>query len=149
MIEKLEMLPGDFHGARTAYSSNSVFIAILTNPKVEYDPEVIGSAIFSTDFGSINPPGPSFGFGVIVLTGNEGDGKVAISDLKVREDDDGKKLTQSSLKGSLEEYFDGFFIVNKTDKCIRQIKFGAFWELFKDENEYKLVQFCEFEPDDE
>ena len=88
----MKLFEGEFKGQRTAYSANCMFIAILTNPKVKYDHEVIGEAIFPDGFGAMDPPGPCAGFGAIVLTDDEEDGKVVIADLKGREDDKGKIL---------------------------------------------------------
>jgi len=148
VIKNLKMFEGEFHGARTAYSANGMFIVILTNPKVKYDHEVIGAAIFPEGFGAMDPPGPSSGFGAIVLTDDEDDGRVVIADLKVRENDDGKKLSKKAIKDSLKEYIDGFFVVDKVAKCIRQVKFAEFYKLFGDGTEYTLIHFCEFEPDE-
>ncbi|MSQ87603.1 MAG: hypothetical protein EXR10_12385, partial [Alphaproteobacteria bacterium] len=96
----MKMFEGEFKGQRTAYSANCMFIALLTNPKVKYDHEAIGEAIFPDGFGAMDPAGPSSGFGAIVLTDNEEDGKVVIADLKEREDDDGKKKSESAIKKS-------------------------------------------------
>ena len=147
MIKTVKLFEGEFKGQRTAYSANCMFIAILTNPKVKYDHEVIGEAIFPDGFGAMDPPGPSAGFGAIVLTDDEEDGKVVIADLKGREDAKGKIKSERAIKKSLKEYFDGFFVVNKTEKCIIQISFEEFYKLFKEESDYKLVHFCEFSPD--
>ena len=147
MIKTVKLFEGEFKGQRTAYSANCMFIALLTNPKVKYDHEAIGEAIFPDGFGAMDPPGPSSGFGAIVLTDDEENGKVVIADLKEREDDDGKKKSESAIKKSLKDYFDGFFVVEKTEECMRQISFEKFYKLFKEGSEYKLVHFCEFSPD--
>jgi hypothetical protein len=147
MIKMVKMFDGEFHGARTAYSSNSIFIAILTNPGVKYDFELIGEKIFPEGFGCINPPGPGFGFGDILLSDDEESGLVTLSSLKNRLNGDGKKLTKKALKESLEEYFDAFFVVEKSAKHIRQVEFDFFYQLLNEGKDYELVQICEFEPD--
>jgi hypothetical protein len=149
MISKVKFLTKKFHGSRTAYSSSSIFVAILSDAKQKYDHEIIGKAIFPNGFGCINPPGPSFGFGTIVLKDNEDDGKVKISILKKRKDYDGKNVSSAELKSSLGEYFDGFFIFNKKDQCLLQISFDIFYTYFNDAKEFDTVHFCEFEPDEE
>ena len=149
MISKVKLLTKKFHGGRTAYSSSSIFIAILANIKQKYDPESIGESIFPTGFGCINPPGPSFGFGSIVLTDDEEDGKVKISALKQRKDEDGNKIKPTELKNSLSEYFDGLFVVNSKDECLEQVSFDVFFKFFEDSKEYELIHFCEFEPDED
>lgn len=106
MVSKVKFLTKKFKGSRTAYLSNSIFIAILSDTKQKYDHEIIGKAIFANGFGCINPPGPSFGFGTIILKDNEEDGKVKISILKKRKDYDWKSFTSAELKGSLSEYFN-------------------------------------------
>ena len=149
MITKVKLSSKKFHGSRTAYSSNSIFIAILSDAKQKYDHEIIGESVFPNGFGCINPPGPSFGFGTIVLKDNEENGKVKISILKKRKDYDGKSVTPAELKSSLSEYFDGFFIFSSKDQCISQIPFDTFYTYFIDANEFDTVHFCEFEPDEE
>ena len=104
MIKTVKLFEGEFKGQRTAYSANCMFIAILTNLKVKYDHEVIGEAIFPDGFGAMDPPGPSAGFGAIVLTDDEEDGKVVIADLKDREDAKGKIKSERAIKKSLKEY---------------------------------------------
>jgi len=147
MIKKLKMFDGEFKGQRTAYSGNCMFVAILTNQNVKYDHEVIGEAIYPAGFGAMEPPGPSSGFGSILLTEEEEDGKVEIEGLKDRKDDSGKKLTTKKIKSSFEEYIDGFFVVDESDKCIKQISFDDFYKLLNQGDVYKIVHFCEFMPD--
>jgi hypothetical protein len=147
VIKTVKMFEGDFKGQRTAYSANCMFIAILTNLKVKYDLEAIGEAIYPDGFGTMDPPGPSSGFGAIVLTDEEEDGKVVISDLKDREDLNGKRKSERAIKKSLKDYFDGFFVVEKTEKCMKQISFKEFYKLFIEDSDYKIVHFCEFAPD--
>ena len=149
MITKVKLASKKFHGSRTAYSSSSIFIAILSDAKQKYDHETIGEKIFPNGFGCINPPGPSFGFGTIVLKDNEEDGKVKISILKKRKDYDGKSVASAELKSSLSEYFDGFFIFSSKDQCITQIPFDTFYAYFIEVKEFDTVHFCEFEPDEE
>ena len=149
MITKVKLSSKKFHGSRTAYSSSSIFIAILSDAKQKYDHEIIGETIFPNGFGCINPPGPSFGFGTIVLKDNEEDGKVKISILKKRKDYDGKSITSAELKGSLSEYFDAYFLFNAKDQCLMQISFDAFYLSFIEVKEFDTVHFCEFEPDEE
>ena len=149
MISEVKLLKKTLHGARTAYSSNSLFIAILANTKQKYDHERIGEVIFPSGFGCINPPGPNFGFGCIVLSDDEENGKVKISAFKQRKDEDGKKIKLTQLKNSLIEYFDAFFIVNSKDQCLEQILFNSFIKYFENSKEYDLIHFCEFEPDED
>jgi hypothetical protein len=149
MISKVKFLTKKFRGTRTAYSSSSIFIAILANAKQKYDCEKIGESIFPNGFGSINPPGPSFGFGSIVLSDNEEDGKVKISALKQRKDEDGKKIKPTDLKNSISEYFDGLFVVNSKDECLEQVSLDLFYKFFEEAKEYELIHFCEFEPDED
>ena len=149
MISKVKFLTKKFHGSRTAYSSSSIFIVILSDAKQKYDHEIIGEAIFPNGFGCINPPGPSFGFGTIVLKDNEEDGKVKISILKKRKDYDGKSVASAELKSSLSEYFDAYFLFNAKDQFLTQISFDAFYQYFIDAIEVDTVHFCEFEPDEE
>jgi hypothetical protein len=148
-MTKLVMLNSEFHGSRTAYSSNAMFVAILTNIESKYNYEVIAESIFPDGFGVIEPPGPSFGFGVIVLSENESNGKVNITDLKHRNDEEGVKITAEALKESLEEYFDGFFTVNDSSQTITQVSFDEFYKLFEEEDQYKILHLCEFEPDED
>lgn len=147
MIKTVKMFEGEFKGQRTAYSANCMFIAILANPKVKYDHEAIGEAIYPDGFGAMDSPGPSSGFGAIALTDDEEDGKVVIADLKIRESEDGKKASEKAIKKSFKEYIDGFFLVDKDAKCIKQISFEDFFKLFTEEADYKTVHFCEFMPD--
>ena len=97
-------------GLGAAMSEVVFYMPVLRIAKQKYDHEIIGEAIFPNGFGCINLPGPSFGFGTIVLKDNEDDGKVKISILKKRKDYDGKNVASAELKSSLSEYFDGFFI---------------------------------------
>jgi hypothetical protein len=147
MIKSVKMFDGEFKGQRTAYSGNCMFVAILTNPNIEYDHEVIGEAIYPEGFGAMEPPGPSSGFGSILLTEEEENGKVEIAGLKDRKDDNGKKLTTKKVKESLEEYIDGFFIVDEVDKCIKQVSFDEFYQFLNKGNVYKVIHFCEYMPD--
>lgn len=149
LINDVQMFEKEFHGARTVYSSNSIFIAILTNSELKYDQDVIGSIIFPDGFETVEPPGPSFGFGSIVLSEDEEDGKVVIADLKNREDEDGKVISSEALKESLEEYFDGFFLIDVPTQFIKQISFIDFYKQFEEEKDYKIIHFIEFEPDED
>jgi hypothetical protein len=58
-------------------------------------------------------------------------------------------VTSAELKGSLSEYFDGFFVFNSKDQYILQIPFDTFYTYFIDAKEFDTVHFCEFEPDEE
>ena len=148
-MTKLIMLNSEFHGSRTAYSSNSIFIAILTNIESKYNHEIIAESIFQNGFGVIEPPGPSFGFGIIVLNDNEADGKVNITDLKHRNDEEGRKISTEVLRESFEEYFDGFFTFDDSSQTITQVSFVEFYKLFEEEDKYKILHLCEFEPDED
>jgi hypothetical protein len=146
MIDSVLMYERKFHGRRTAYSSDSVFVAILFNQGDSYDHEAIGARIFPNGFGCIEPPGPSFGFGSIVLTEDEEDGRVSVADLRARHDEDGNLIELDSVKKSLDEYFDGFFVVDTAGSQIKQIDLEHFSVLFESSTQYSHIQFCEFEP---
>lgn len=133
------MLSKEFSGKRTAYSSNSMFIAILSADEDAYDLEAIGEQIFPDGFGCITPPGPSGGFGEIQLSEDEEDGKITIDTLKSR-------IDKGALKSSLKEHFDGFFVIDGSKKQITQVDFKTFLSAL-DDSRFHWIQLVEFEPD--
>lgn len=149
MIDLVKMKDEEFRGTRTAYSSNAIFIAILSNSSDVYDHEAVGSIIFPQGFSCIEPPGPSFGFGVIELSEGEDNGKIDIVALRSREDDDGNPVEAEALRESLDEYFDAYFVVSNKNGCIRQVDFDEFYALFLSAQGCDTIQFCEFEPDED
>lgn len=149
MIKSIEMLAGEFKGTRTAYSSNSIFLCILSNPTDKYDVESIGEKIFPDGFGSIEPPGPSFGFGSIVLTETESNGRILLKELNGRKDDEGNTVSGEQIKEALEDYMDAYFKVDAQAKKLVQISFKDFYELAMSGTEYKVLHLCEFEPDED
>ena len=142
------MLRGKFTGMRTKYSARSIFVAILFNYGDNYDHESIGSEIFPDGFGCIEPPGPSSGFGSIALTKKEQDGKIRIQSFKNRKNDDGESVTESALRASFESYFDAYFVVDRDNSCIRQVRKTEFLKSAFDDKEFTAVHLCEFEPDE-
>lgn len=143
----VKMLHKKFKGQRTAYSSDSIFIAILSRQGVNYDPEAIGEIIFPDGFGSIQPPGPSFGFGEIFLSKSEQDGVVLISSLGNRLNEEGKKVTYEEVVNSLESYTDAFFLVEEDANIIRQIEWDTFQGYLSGDSNYDFLHLVEFEPD--
>jgi len=147
-IRNVKMLETDFKGQRTAYTSNSIFVALLCNSTSNYDPEVIGETIFPGGFGMIEPPGPSFGFGSLFLAEKEQNGKVAISALDARLNEEGEKVSKIEILESLETYFDAYFEVLEDRKVIVQIPWGKFLDRLLQESEYSYIHLIEFEPDE-
>lgn len=143
------MFEGEFKGARTAYSSNSMFVAILANPSDTYDHEAIGEKIFPDGFGCIEPPGPGFGFGTIVLSDEEQDGKIQIENLQGRKNEDGETISPDDLKESWVEYFDAFFKADAKGKVLKQISFEDFYAALTAGKDYKIVHVVEFEPEED
>ena len=149
MINSIDMFEGEFRGTRTAYSSNSVFIGILSNTEESYDAEAIGEKIFPNGFGSIEPPGPSFGFGPIVLSEKEQSGRILIKNLTGRKDDEGSAVGAEQIAQALEDYMDACFKVDSEAKKLVQISIDEFNNLIKSGKDYKILHICEFEPDED
>lgn len=141
----INFLDNQFRGSRTAYSSSSIFLLILQPPDIDFDAELIGEAIYSDKFSSINPPGPSFGFGHLVLHNSEEDGVIEISTLLSRNDCDDQPLTMENLLVSLNEYIDGFFVVDE-ELHVQQVEFMNFQKLLFGGKRYTKLRICEFEP---
>ena len=143
---QVKLIENEFKPMRTAYNSDSIFIAVLINSFENYDEEIIGEKIMGGEFGCVEPPGPSFGFGVIKLP-DDNDGKLKVTDLlsiskkSIKED---SELRNETLESSLEEYMDGFFIVDNNE--IKQVKFKKFFGAIKNKD-YQNIHFVEFEPD--
>jgi len=144
----VKMLESEFKGERTAYSSNSIFIALLTNGGLNFNPDLIGEIIFPDGFGMVEPPGPSFGFGCLYLSESEQNGRVAIASLNDRTDEEGRQVSRTEILESLETYFDAYFEVKEDEGLIVQIP----WESFRDNvskgSGYSYIHLVEFEPDD-
>jgi hypothetical protein len=147
---KVEMLEGEFKGSRTAYTSDSIFIAVLSNVNILSKLEIIGDFIFPDGFGCIQPPGPSFGFGLIELLPEEESGSVniqkLISRVEKRDTSNDDEYTDKNIQTSLLNYFDGFFIYDKNSNTATQITSDKFVDKFLD-GSYKTINFIEFEPD--
>jgi hypothetical protein len=147
-IRKVKMFNSEFKATRTAYSSNSVFLVFLVNSSCKYDPEAVGELIFPEGFASVQPPGPSFGFGSLFLSDSEQDGKVAIDSLASRTNEDGEAFSVADVMESLETYFDGYFEVLENEKVIKQISWEQFHDFLARGAVYSHIHLVEFEPDE-
>lgn len=146
-IYDVKMQRKSFKGQRTAYSSDSIFVAILSRQGTTYDSEAIGELIFPDGFGQVEPPGPSFGFGEIFLAESEQNGVVPISSLDNRLNEEGKKVTRAEVVNSLESYIDAFFLVEEDANIIRQIEWNAFQGYLAGDSNYDFLHLVEYEPD--
>ena len=144
VIKTVEMISESFEQKRQRYSSRSAFVAIYCPAGLEYDREAIGAHLFpDSDWGCVDPPGPSTGFGD---SGEIGPNllekrRIPLSSLKNRP---GPGLEKS--RAVLEAYVDGFFVVDGDEELLVEVPFAAFVERIERGDDRDSVEFVEFEP---
>lgn len=133
-IATVKFLKGPFGQRRSAYSSGSLFVAILIPANSTYDPECIGEKLLPRGFGYIDPPGPIDGLGALG-TSPDGDGCYPVIALR-----------DPSSAAALDEHMDGYFIIDIADTCMHEVTKRSFHDSIISDA-FKMVRVIEFEPD--
>lgn len=134
-----------FEQRRDLYGSRSLFVLIYSQEGIDYDREVLGEALLpDDDWGCIDPPGPSGGFGDVLTSERieASNGRLRLGSLR-------EIASDNDIADEVFPYLDGVFVANAQEQVFEELERDQqiVLNLLKTAADGDQIEIVEFEPD--